>query len=242
MSPLDERPEPRPAISLVLPGYNEEANLEDTVGRCAAELSALGRPWEIVIVDDGSTDRTAELADGLSRKNGGIRVIRNPINLGVGIGVLIGMHGARGEVVLHDSMDYPFDLRDLDKVLPAFADADVVIVARTDRSAHSPYRKLTSLVHYWLVRVLFGVRFSDMNFVQAYRREVLAAVRVKAKSPAFVTPELLIRARDAGFRIAEVRAPFHRRHRGQASYGRPRDILWTLADMLSFWLERRRPR
>ena len=113
-----------------------------------------------------------------------------------------------------------------------------MIVRRTDRSAHSPYRKLTSLVHYWLVRLLFRVPFRDMNFVQVYKGDVLRALKVKAKSPAFVTPEILIRARDRGFRITEVEAPFHRRERGQASYGKPRDILWTLSDMLSFWIER----
>ena len=77
-----------------------------------------------------------------------------------------------------------------------------------------------------------------MNFVQAYRREVIRAVPVKAKSPAFVTPEILIRARDLGFRIAEIRAPFLRRERGAPSYGKPRDILWTLGDMIGFWQER----
>lgn len=226
-------------LSVVLPGYNEAQNIEVVVGRCLAALRTFSDRYEVVIVDDGSTDGTAAIADRLSAECPEVRVIHNPINLGVGAAVLIGFASATGDVVVHDSMDYPFDLLDLDRILPLFPKWDVVAVTRTDRSAHSPYRKVTSLVHYWLIRVLFGVPFRDMNFVQVYKGEVLRALHVKAKSPAFVTPELLIRARDHGFMITEIEAPFHPRRQGVAHYGKPRDILWAIADMLSFWIERR---
>lgn len=230
------------SVSVVLPGYNEEANIEDTVGKCVSALRSFTDRYEVVIVDDGSTDQMPTIADRLAREDSAIKVIHNPVNLHVGISLLIGMNAASGDVVAHNAMDYPFDMQDLDKVLPLFPEWDVVIIARTDRSAHSKWRKLTSWVHYWMVRILFGVKFGDMNFVQVYKKDVLRSVKVKAKSPAFVTVELLIRARDQGFKITEVRAPFHSRNKGAASYGKPRDILWTLADMISFWLERRRPR
>ncbi len=226
-------------VSLLLPGYNEEANIEGVVARCAHALEGLVARWEIIVIDDGSVDQTPALADRIAAASGGrIRVVHNPINLGVGQSLLIGMRAATHELVLHNAMDYPFDLADLERLLPLFPEHDVVIVARSNRSAHTTWRKLTSLVHYWLVRILFGVPFRDMNFVQIYKRETLARLGVRARSPAFVTPETLIRARDGGMRIAEVTAPFHRRERGQAHYGKPRDILWTLSDMLSFWLER----
>lgn len=232
----------RPRLTVLLPAYNEEANVEDAIGRCREALAGRVPSYEIVVIEDGSTDGTRERLRALCERVPELRVVENPVNLGVGIGLLVGMRAARGEIVIHDAMDYPFDLADLDRVLPLFPDWDVVVVARTDRSAHSPWRKLTSFVNYWLVRLLFRMPYADMNFVQAYKREVLEAVRVRAKSPAFVTPETLIRARDLGFRITEVRAPFHRRERGTANYGKPRDILWTLADIISFWLERRAAR
>lgn len=228
----------RPSLSLVLPGYNEEASIRETIELCLRGLGAHADRYEVVIVDDASTDGMPAIAEALSREHASVRVIHNPINLGAGTSLLIGFRAATGDVVLHNSMDYPFDLADLGLVLPLFPASDVVAVVRTDRSAHSPYRKLTSVGHHWLVRLLFRIRFRDMNFVQAYKREALQHLPVKARSPAFVTPELLIRARDRGFRIAEVEAPFHRRNKGKASYGKPRDILWTLSDMLSFWLER----
>ncbi|HYF50643.1 MAG TPA: glycosyltransferase family 2 protein [Planctomycetota bacterium] len=227
-------------ISVVIPGYNEEANIEATIGRCVAALEQLTDRYEVIIVNDCSTDSTAAIAERLARENPSIRVIHNPINMHVGISVLIGLKAATGDVVVHNSMDYPFHLEDMPKALELFPDADVVIISRENRAAHSLWRKITSLTHYYMVRTLFWVPFTDMNFVQVYRREVLQRIPVKAKSPAFVTPELLIRSLRAGFRIKEVKAVFHRRDKGTASYGKPRDILWTLSDMISFWLEPRK--
>lgn len=228
----------RPGISVVLPGYNEEANIEPAVVRSLKSLEKFTDRYEVVIVNDGSTDRTGVIADQLAARYPEVRVVHNVINLGVGASVLIGMRTASCDLVVHNAMDYPFDLADLDKALPLFPEHDIVVVVRHDRSAHSSWRKLTSVVNYWLVRLLFRIHLRDMNFVQVYKREVVQKVLVKGKSPAFVTPELLIRSRDKGYQIAQIHAPFHRRQRGKANYGKPRDILWTLADMLSFRIER----
>lgn len=229
----------RYAISVVLPSFNEEANFEETVGKCLAALRRLSDRPEVVIVDDGSSDGMPRMADALAAREPAVKVIHNPINLGAGISLLVGMSAASGDLIAHDSMDYPFDLNDLEKALPLFDDHDVVVMVRTDRAAHSNYRKITSWVHHKLVRLLFGTRLRDMNFVQVYRRDAVRRLTIKAKSPAFVTPEILIRAQAAGLRVAEMDAVFHPRKKGVASYGKPRDILWTLADMLAFWMERR---
>ena len=225
------------ALTLVLLAYNEEDNVQPAVERCLTALRRLGVTHELIVVNDGSTDRTPDILESLARKHEAIRLIHNPINLNVGISVLLGMRAARGRIVTHNSMDLPFDPDEIARLLPLFDRADVVVVVRTGRTAHSPWRKVTSFVHHWIVRLLFWIDVRDMNFVQAYRREVLESLTVKAKSPAFVTPELIIRARRANYRFAEIEAEFHRRKAGVANFGKSRDILWTLADMLSFWLE-----
>jgi len=225
------------SISLVLPGYNEEANIDACVRNCRRQLAQFTDRFEIILVNDGSTDRTAALADRLAKDHAEIRVLHNPLNFGVGISLLLGFKAARGDLVFHNALDNPFDLADLEKVLPLFPENDLVVVVRKDRSAHSPYRRLTSLVNFWLIRLLFRIGLRDLNFIQVYKREVLQSV-VRAKSPAFVTPEILIRAHDRGYKIAEVEAVFHRRNKGKANYGKARDILWTLADMVSLRLEK----
>lgn len=227
-------------VSIVIPGYNEERNVETAVFRCLNALEKLGVSHELIVINDASTDRTGEIAETLAARHHAVRVIHNPVNLNVGISVLIGMRAARGRLVTHNSMDLPFNPDDLGRVLPMSDRDDIVVVVRRGRSAHSPWRKFTSLVHHWMVRCLFWIDIRDMNFIQVYRRSVLEHLHVKARSPAFVTPELLIRARRAGYRIVEIEADFHRRHIGSGSFGKPRDILWTLSDMFSFWLEERR--
>src|SRR5437868_12971839 len=89
---------PRPDLSIVIPGYNEEANIEAAVTRCLDALNRLGVSHEVIVVNDASTDRTAEIADSLSARFGAVRVIHNPINLNVGISVMIGMRAARGRL------------------------------------------------------------------------------------------------------------------------------------------------
>lgn len=224
-------------ISIILPSYNEQAGIEQTLARIRASLDKTGRSWEIIVVDDCSTDSMPEIAARLAREDPRIRVIRNPINLGAGAGVLVGLRAARGKIRMHNSMDLPFDPDDLPLVLSRFPKADVVIVKRLNRAAHAPWRKVTSLTHHWLVRALFWVKIRDMNFVQAYKAEVVDALPCKARSPSFVTAELLIRAKQRGFNLEEIELTFHPRTHGVASYGKPRDILWALADMFALRLE-----
>jgi len=225
-------------LSVILPGYNEEKNINEATARTIEDLDSLDVTYEVIIVNDCSTDETRKMADHLASEHPAIRVIHNPVNFSVGISLLIGLSAARGEIVFFNSMDLPFDYLDLKKIFPLFPENDVVVVVRQDRSAHSPWRKIASYIHNWMIRILFQINIRDMNFVQAYKRSVLKNLPVRARSPAFVTPELIIRARDLGYRIAKIEAPFHRRKHGETNYGRPRDILWALADIISFRIER----
>lgn len=225
-------------ISLVIPGYNEEASIKETVQKCLAILSAITEQYEVIIINDGSMDEMGKIADQLQTEYSSVRVIHNPINLGIGISLLIGFHAAKYELVLNNSMDYPFDLKDLKEILPFFPEVDVVIIARVDRSAHSWYRKMISIVHNWIIRLLFFINISDFNFIQVYKKEVLNAIHVEAQSPSFVTAELLIKARDKKFKIKEVKKVFYPREKGESHCGKPRHIFWAFADMLSFWLKR----
>jgi dolichol-phosphate mannosyltransferase len=229
-------------LSVVIPGYNEQMNIRRAVERCTRALDELGVAYEIIIVDDASPDDTGAIADAMAAGDPRIRIIHNPINLNVGASILIGYQIARGELVTHNAMDLPFDPRDLARILPLFEDPEMamVVVGRSDRAAHSLWRKATSLVHHWLVRILFWSALPDMNFVQVCRRSAVVGLGVRARSPAFVTPEMIIRARDAGLKIAQVTATFHPRTEGEAKFGKPRDILWVLVDMISFRLEHRR--
>jgi glycosyltransferase involved in cell wall biosynthesis len=217
-----------------MPGLDEEANIERAVRRACSALERHTREFEIIVVNDGSRDRTREIADRLSAEDPRIRVLHNERNVNYGVSLARGIGAARCEWILHDGMDLPLAPEDLPLFAEHFDDADVIVVRRVSRAAHSSWRKLTSWVNNALLHLLFAPRARDLNFVQFYRRSWVQGVAIASTSPAFVTPELILRAERGGRVVREVEAEFRRREAGKAHFGRPRDIAWTLRDML--WL------
>lgn len=219
-----------------MPGLNEEENLEPAIRRAIAALEKATDEFEVIVINDGSTDRTGEIADRFAAEDPRVRVLHNERNLNYGISLARGIRAARCEWILHDGADLPLAPEDLERFTAHFAESDVVVARRHSRAAHAPWRKLTSWTNNMLLRILFAPKTSDLNFVQFYRRSFAQSVELKSTSPAFVTPELIIRAERTGRRVREVRAEFRKREAGRAHFGRISDILWTLKDMLRFRL------
>ena len=226
----------RVSLSLIMPAFNEEANVERAVRRAHQALERITDEFEIIVVDDGSRDRTGEIADQLAAEDVRVRVLHNDRNRSYGYSLKRGIAAARCDWVLHDGMDLPLAPEDFERFSAHFGEADVIVARRRHRDAHSRWRKLTSFVNNRLLRLLFAPKTTDLNFVQFYRRAYVQAVAVYASSPAFVTPELIMRAERSGYRVLEIPAEFRRREHGKAHFGKPKDILWTLKDMLSLRL------
>ena len=224
----------RISLTLILPGLNEEANLEGALRRVIAVLDRATTEFEVIVINDGSTDRTGEIAEGFAAKDPRVRVLHNERTVNYGVSLARGIREARCDWILHDGADLPLSPEDLDKFTVHFEDSDVIVARRTSRAAHSPWRKLTSWTNNLLLRILFAPQTSDLNFVQFYRRSFAQSIDLVSTSPAFVTPELIIRAERTGARVREVTAEFRRRQAGKAHFGKPADILWTLKDMLRF--------
>lgn len=224
-------------FSLIFACFNEEEELEEAVEESLETLTKLFKRFEIIIVDDASLDNSPRIADGLAEKYPSVKVIHNPINLGQGISFLIGIKESQGEYVMQNGVDRPFAISDLQKLTPLLKKSDILIVTRTNRSAYNLWRKCTSLVNIILRKIFFSLPFSDLNFVQIYKKNVIDTKLVKSRSAAFVTQEIIITAYEKGYQIKEIKLPYHRRKSGEAHHGKKRDILWALIDMLSFWLE-----
>ncbi len=225
-------------ISLVVPVYNEQEIIEETVNIYLKDLAGLFDEYELIIVDDGSTDSTGDILAKLKEfHQDKLRIITNSKNIGSGASLHRGLLSARFEFAVTNFADRPFDIRELKNIMPLFDDnIDFIVVCRHDRSANTVYRKLTSLVNYYLIRVLFAVKISDFQFVQVYRTEMLYNIKVDATGT-FVPPELMLRALAAGCRMAEYKTTFYARGKGKAKCGRPRVILQTILDMFSFWFK-----
>ena len=231
MSTATRSPE-APSFSLVMCAFDEADGLESAVKRSAEALGGLTSDFEIVLVDDGSGDGTAEIADRLAGESPRVRVLHNERNLNYGVSLQRGIAASRGEWIFHNGVDLPLAPEDVGIFLPHLEGADVVVARRHDRSAHTPWRVVTSIGNSLLLKLLFRPRCADLNFVQFYRRAWVQSVPVRSTSPAFVTPELILRAERTTGRVKEVPVAFRRREQGRAHFGRPKDILWTLRDML----------
>ena len=221
-------------ISLVLPVFNEEDNLETAAQHIEVALKGIMPKYEVIIVDDGSTDKTGRIADNLARKSSHIRVIHQR-NTGVGRALVAGFRATRYGFVTHNSADLPFDTSELGNILPMFdSRTDIVVVVRKDRSANTLYRKITSWGNNLIIRFLFNIHIKDINFVQVYRKNVLDAIKVEA-CDLFIPPELVIKALAKGCGIKQYVTTFYPRKKGEAKYGKPKQILTTFTDQLRFW-------
>jgi glycosyltransferase involved in cell wall biosynthesis len=231
----------RPALSLVFPVFDEEENLETLLETALATGARLASDLEIVIVDDGSRDRSAEIIDRWQRSDVRIRAIRHPDNRGYGAALRAGLREARGDLVFFSDADLQFDLTDLEKLLDHTDEFDIVAGYRWPRQDPWPRRWLA-----WgwgrLMRLLFGLRVRDIDCAfKVFRRAAIESMPI-ASLGAFVNTEILVRAEAAGCRIHEVRVTHRRRRFGQQSGARPRTILRALVEMATLYRELRRRR
>jgi glycosyltransferase involved in cell wall biosynthesis len=225
-------------ISAIYPAYNEEENIVSTVEKTLEALRPITERFEILIVNDASRDGTGAIAEDLACKHPEVRVLHNKVNLGQGGSLVEAFRKAKYEFVVHNGMDYCFDMTDLALMIPSLDNADIVVATRRNRTAYNWYRKLVSVTHVTLLHLLFDLKLRDYSFVQLYPRAVWDSIPVKSRSTGFLMPETLIRAHDMGYRIAEVEVNYHPRLHGEASSGKPRVILVSIRDMLHFWLSR----
>jgi glycosyltransferase involved in cell wall biosynthesis len=234
-------------LSFFFPARNEELNVQPSVSRALEVLPASADRLDVTIVDDGSTDRTGEIADTLAREDARVRVIHNKPGRGYGGAVRAGLVAATQPFVAFTDGDLQFDVADFGRLAAAMAPGvDAVIGYRIKRA--DPWRRLViAAVYNLVIRILFagGWRDVDCGF-KLFRADVFERVpleRVRSNG-AFFSAELLINLRASGIVTREVGLPHHPRLHHEPKGAPPKVILRAIRDLLllrlSLWL--RRPR
>jgi len=192
-------------LSVVLPAFNEEANIERVVRACAADLAARMPDHEIIVVDDGSQDRTGEILDRLAAELPQLRPQHHSHNRGYGAALRTGFAAARKRFVFYMDGDGQFDIRDLDLLLPLATDEEHIVTGfRIERRDPFIRRLNAKLFGGWLVRVLLNVRVRDLNCAfKLIPKKVLEAITLESTG-ALINAELYGRAVRRGFGIKEV--------------------------------------
>ena len=230
-----------PSISVVFPMYNEEAYARRAVSAARAVLMAELPDWEIVIVDDASTDGTPALVEALAREDARVRVIRNPVNRRLGGSLRAGYAAATKDLVFYTDADLPVDLHQLPRAvrLLEYQEADVVAGYRFDRTSEGLVRALYTFCYNHLIRTLFGLRVRDVNFAfKLFRRSVLEKFPLTSEG-SFIDAEFLLRARKAGCVIIQIGLDYFPRTRGTSTLASMPVIFAILREMLARWKELR---
>ena len=228
-----------PDLSIVIPSYNEELRLPATLQQIAAYLPGLGGDTEILVVDDGSKDRTAEVAESFRMTLPGLRVISNGVNRGKGFSVRHGMLEARGQTVLFTDADLSAPIEEAPKLLDALKTYDVAIGSRAlDRSLitvhESRFREFAGIIFNTIVRVILRLPFVDTQCgFKAFRREKCHILFEQQRIERFgFDPELLYLARHHGLRTIEI--PVRWGHSPATKVNMFRDSIHMFLDV--FWI------
>ncbi|MFI5337898.1 MAG: glycosyltransferase family 2 protein [Opitutales bacterium] len=225
---------PAAAASFIVPAYNEETLLDGCIRQLHASARQLGLAAEIVIVDDGSRDRTPAIADTLARELPGV-VALHQANQGIGGAFRTGTQRATGEYLILWPADMPAEPADLAPYLSAFGRADVIVGVRAARVGYNPLMRLNAWLYPRLVAGLFGLRLRDVNWIHAYRRSRFAGLTLTQRGIPMLV-EALVRLRDLGATFTEVDVAMKVRLGGVASASRFRVMWRTLTGLLVFWI------
>jgi glycosyltransferase involved in cell wall biosynthesis len=230
---------PQPArvarLSYFFPAHNEEANLEGLVEEALATLPAIAETFEIIAVNDGSKDRTAEIADRLAAANPGVvRVVHHVVNRGYGGALRSGFEASRYELLAFTDGDRQFRVADLARLTERLAapDRPDVVVGYRIKRADPVIRVLYARSYKLANRIFFGLRVRDVDCAaKLFRREALDGIRVESGG-AFFSAELLIRITTSGRRIAQVGIPHYARTAGSPTGAKP-SVIWRAVK--DFW-------
>lgn len=221
-----------PDISVVIPLYNEEESIPQLYDTLTRVMNEYGRSYEIVIVDDGSKDKSFSLLKNLAREDHRLRVVRFRRNFGQTAAFAAGFDHAKGEVVVTMDADLQNDPRDIPKLMEQVdAGYDIVSGWRKDRQDRFLDRKLPSMIANRLISNVTDVSLHDYGCsLKAYRREILKDVRLYGELHRFI-PAL---ASQVGGTVTEVPVNHHARKFGKSKYGISRTIRVVL-DLIGVW-------
>lgn len=213
--------------------YNEAENATALLDEALATLGKFADTFEVLIIDDGSSDGTGDIVRTYAESHPQVRLVAHPTNLGYGLALRSGLDHARGDVVAIVDGDRQFRLSDLGPLFSKLDEADIVAGYRINR-ADASHRTAIARVYHLVLRMMFGLNMRDADCgFKLIRRSVIDTIapQLLARS-ASISPELLIRASRAGFRIVEAGVPHHPRVAGQAGGATPKVVVRTIRELI----------
>lgn len=231
-----------PSLSVVLLAYNEEGVIGRMVSSALEVAARVARKHEVVVVCyAGSTDSTNSIVRKMAAANRNIRIVLQPVaEKGYGVALRMGLEAAKMDYVFYTDADGQFDLSELPLLLPYLEDYDIVSGFRMKRQ--DPFgRILSSRVYNLLMRILFGLNMRDIDSAfKIYKREIFSAFKIRSAG-GLVDAEILIKAKNSGFKIREIPVRHYARFAGKSNYGTgfisPSVVLKVFGEIRFLWKE-----
>ncbi len=225
-------------ISLFFPAYNEAENVGGTIEKCLAVLEPFGRDYEIIIVDDGSRDRTAAIVKEYAQKNSRVVLKRHEKNQGYGGALQTGFNSCRYGLIFFSDCDLQFDLTELTSFIELMKDPDIdAVIGYRIRRADPFIRKLNAFGWKVWARLLFGLKVRDIDCAfKLFKRELIEKITIES-SGALISVEILTKIKKAGYRIVESGVHHYPRQAGKQTGAKLSVILKAFYE--SFKLYRR---
>ena len=218
------------SVSVFFPCYNEEGNVRRTVENALGVLEKLNADFELIVVDDGSSDGTGRIADEMAGRDKRIKVVHHPHNLGYGAALRSGFAAATKELIFYTDGDGQFDMNEMPPLLPLMEQWDIASCYRLNR--RDPLiRKINAWAWTKLVGIVFGLRVRDVDCAfKLYKREIFDRIKLSSTG-ALIDAEILARAAGKGYRITQKGVHHYPRTAGVQTGAKPRVILRAFKEL-----------
>lgn len=235
---------PHHSISLVIPMFNEEECIEHAIHCARNALEATTNDFEIIVVDDASTDQSNGIVGRFSAADPRIRLLRHDRNRKLGGTIRSGFAAVTKDLVLYMDADLPFDPFEIGRAVRALdvTRADVIAGYRIDRTTEGLKRTIYSYLYNTLIGFLFGWPHRDINFsFKLMKREVLEAIELRAEG-SLIDAELIVKAKNLGFVIQQLGLDYFPRTSGKSMLSSPTVILKIVRELMQLYPDMRHPK
>lgn len=224
------------SLSVFFPAFNEGKNIKETVLLAKKVLIKVAKKWEVLVVDDGSKDNTADIVKNISEIEPRVKIVSHQRNLGYGGALQTGFYSTKYDWIVYNDSDGQFDFSEISRFIPVMDSADLLIGYRIKRK-DSFYRLILAKGWSLLVFIFFGLRLKDVDCgFKMIRREVLKKIpKLESERGGMINAELAIKVKNAGFRIKQVGVTHYPRRAGRATGSQIRVIIKSFIELFKLW-------
>lgn len=226
----------KPSITIAIPAYNEEENIEFVINDTLKNLPKYFRDYEVVVVDDGSKDKTGEIADKLAKKSKYLKIIHQK-NGGYSSAMLTGIKAAKKDYVAYMPADGQFLIKDMRHCFEELGKADLILGYRGGRQDYATRRVIFSYGYLLLLLFLFDIKYMDVGWVNIWATKKAQKIKLTCSQGIFILTEILVRFKKKKYKITEAPSYYHPRLGGEVKNAKLKVVWKTFTSAFKLWLE-----